>query len=380
MQLPTEIENSVCVLTAKYGRKQYWIYRIILLSVLLFIVSMPFVEIDVSCQSRGIIRSMYDNVSLTPIVNGRVLTVNLVNNSSVNKGDTLMVLDSRNIVEQINSQKSLADELTCKISDLRNLTKSSPSIDSLSTLQYKRELLEYIALQKNLKLKKKQKVREYERSRKAKQLGLVSDVEYCQMRDFVDDNISDFKVLKAQKLSNWQQTKQQLEEQLINLNGEIQRLTADLSNYVITSPISGTVVTSIQVQANSYVYAGQSLAIVSPETDLIVECYASPSDVGFLKIGQSVSLQFDAFNYNQWGMGKAVVYDIDKNITNQNGQIYFVIRCKLLSDTLTLNNGYSVRLKKGMSLNGRFLVTRRTLWQLLFDKVDDWFNPKMRTS
>lgn len=323
---------------------------------------------------------MYDNVSLTPIVNGRVLTVNLVNNSSVNKGDTLMVLDSRNIVEQINSQKSLADELTCKISDLRNLTKSSPSIDSLSTLQYKRELLEYIALQKNLKLKKKQKVREYERSRKAKQLGLVSDVEYCQMRDFVDDNISDFKVLKAQKLSNWQQTKQQLEEQLINLNGEIQRLTADLSNYVITSPISGTVVTSIQVQANSYVYAGQSLAIVSPETDLIVECYASPSDVGFLKIGQSVSLQFDAFNYNQWGMGKAVVYDIDKNITNQNGQIYFVIRCKLLSDTLTLNNGYSVRLKKGMSLNGRFLVTRRTLWQLLFDKVDDWFNPKMRTS
>ena len=29
-----------------------------------------------------------------------------------------------------------------------------------------------------------------------------------------------------------------------------------------------------------------------------------------------------------------------------------------------------------VTLTARFLITRRTLWQLLFDKVDDWFNPK----
>jgi HlyD family secretion protein len=32
-------------------------------------------------------------------------------------------------------------------------------------------------------------------------------------------------------------------------------------------------------------------------------------------------------------------------------------------------------IKKGMTVQVRFLVTRRTLFQLLFDKADDWLNP-----
>jgi len=28
-----------------------------------------------------------------------------------------------------------------------------------------------------------------------------------------------------------------------------------------------------------------------------------------------------------------------------------------------------------MSLQARFIVTERTLWQLIYDNVDDWLNP-----
>lgn len=38
-------------------------------------------------------------------------------------------------------------------------------------------------------------------------------------------------------------------------------------------------------------------------------------------------------------------------------------------------NGYKGYLKKGMTLQARFIITERTLWQLLYDKVDDWINP-----
>lgn len=375
---PSEIENTVCVLLSKYNRKNYWLYRVILVSILLFLAALPLVEVDVTCQSRGIVRSRHDNVVLTSIVSGRVLSVSLENNATVYKGDTLVVVDSRNIVEQLYSLESLAEELRNKVSDLKVLTCATNTKGTLLTSQYKKEWLEYSALQNDLELKKEQKMREYERTRKAKQLGLVSDVEYCQMRDYVDDNRSNMKVLRAQKLTVWQQTKQQLEEQLINIEGDIQRLSAELSNYTITSPISGTIVSSSQIQSNSYVVAGQSIATITPEDDLIVECYVEPSDVGFVGEGQEVTLQFDAFNYNQWGLGRAVVYDVDKNITTQGERVYFIVRCKMLGDTLSLNNGYCVRIKKGMTLNGRFFVTRRTLWQLLFDKIDDWFNPKMK--
>ena len=45
------------------------------------------------------------------------------------------------------------------------------------------------------------------------------------------------------------------------------------------------------------------------------------------------------------------------------------------SQQLHLKNGFKGNLKKGMTLQARFVVARRSLWELLFDKVDDWVNP-----
>ena len=36
--------------------------------------------------------------------------------------------------------------------------------------------------------------------------------------------------------------------------------------------------------------------------------------------------------------------------------------------------------EKGMTLNARFLLTERTLFDLLYDKVDDWLNPSNKKS
>jgi len=43
-----------------------------------------------------------------------------------------------------------------------------------------------------------------------------------------------------------------------------------------------------------------------------------------------------------------------------------------------LKNGYEGKLKKGVTLQARFVVTERSLWQLLYDKVDDWVNPNIK--
>ena len=34
--------------------------------------------------------------------------------------------------------------------------------------------------------------------------------------------------------------------------------------------------------------------------------------------------------------------------------------------------------KKGMTVQARFIVARRSFWQLLFDKVDNWLNPNLK--
>lgn len=45
-------------------------------------------------------------------------------------------------------------------------------------------------------------------------------------------------------------------------------------------------------------------------------------------------------------------------------------------DYLKLKNGRVGRLKKGMTVSAHFMVTRRSLFDLLYQKIDDWANPR----
>ncbi len=53
----------------------------------------------------------------------------------------------------------------------------------------------------------------------------------------------------------------------------------------------------------------------------------------------------------------------------------FKVICSLDQKQLQLKNGFKGKLKKGMTLNARFFIINRSAFELLYDKVDDWFNP-----
>ena len=97
--------------------------------------------------------------------------------------------------------------------------------------------------------------------------------------------------------------------------------------------------------------------------------------MGLLKLNQQALFQMDALNYREWGLARGVVMEIAKDITLIGEQPVFKVKCRLETPSLRLKNGYEVRLQKGMSLQARFVVIKRTLAQLLFDKVEDWINP-----
>jgi HlyD family secretion protein len=90
--------------------------------------------------------------------------------------------------------------------------------------------------------------------------------------------------------------------------------------------------------------------------------------------------QVNAFNYNQWGLANGKVIDISNDIHFIDEKPMFKVKCKLDYNYLQLKNGYKGYLKKGMTLQARFQITERTLWQLLYDKVDDWMNPNLAIS
>ncbi len=377
MQLPFEIENTVSVLNARYSKNNYLIYKLLLAVVVVVGISLPIIEVDITSQSRGIVRPLNNNIHVTPIVSGRVKKANVINNQAVIKGDTLLVVEMSNINEQLQANVSVLNDIRERLADLDVLTDDNKNKCRLITSLYRGEWMEYQSRLEDLNVKSRQYERELNRAAEGLKMGLVSDFDYNRIKDEFIANELNIKSFKSQQNADWQKIKKQLEEQKINMEGDVNRIKSELTNYVVEAPISGTLVTDIQIQNNSYINAGQTVATITPEDNLIVECYVEPMDVGFIEKNQEVTLQYDAFNYNQWGVGHAIVYDIDKNVTIQEDRTFFIVRCWMKDTSLSLKNGYTVNIRKGMTLNGRFLVTKRTLWQLLFDKIDDWFNPKL---
>ncbi len=377
MQFTSEILNTYQSFKSKYGKGSHPIYWIFLSAVIILFISLPLIKVDITSQSRGIIRSITENNKIVSVVGGKITYVNLHNNQQVKEGDTLLVIDDRALLAELQMQEELVKDYSERLHDLDILCKGTEQSDVLYTHKYQQAFFDYKKALDDKILKAEQTKREFDRNKRAFDMGAISDVEYHQFKDQYESALTTLESFKENKLFLWRDEEINITNQLLSATANVDRLQTERKHYYITAPISGTTICLYNFDDGTFVYSGQQLVEISPDDKLIVECYVSPKDIGYIFTGQNVSVQYDAFDYNQWGLGKATVIEIDNNPRTTENQTFFLVRCKLHSMQLCLKNGYVANLRKGMTLTGRFTLTQRTLWQLLYDKIDDWFNPKI---
>jgi multidrug resistance efflux pump len=366
--------NTLENLIAKNKTKSISIYLVLILAILIFLALLPVIKIDISSQSRGIVRSTTDNVPLTSLVNGKVTFVHLKNNSIVQKGDTLVQLTQENLDTEKATNQEVSSTVQDQVNDLSLVVLGRSN--TLKTPAIQQEWYSYASKQSELQSKISQAKIGYDRNKQLYDKGVIARAEFEKYSfdyTYAQQALSGFE--KNQR-SVWQNKKRELEEQLKNLNGTLQKINVESKNYVITAPLSGTIENFSGIQTGSFLNASQPIATISAVDQLIVESTVSPNDIGMIKKNQKVKFQLDAFNYNQWGLLEGKVIDIDRNITIQGEQAFFKVRCALNSTAMQLQSGYKTQITKGMTLTTRYIITRRSLFDLLFDKVDDWLNPK----
>lgn len=368
----------------KYTNENYWVKRrtttiIIYISVicllLLIIVLLPIIHVDISSQSRGNIRSVYENNTLQPIVSAEIKRINITENQPVEKGDTLVWLQTQILDDQIVRIEQKLEENTQFMNDIHSiLTQKRPSI---SSSKYNAEYSQYSTKLKEQEIVVSNKKYEYDISKKLYEKGVESEFEYEQNSNNYILSDSQLSSIKKEFTKTWQAEYSRLELENKDLNSEIKRLENEKNQYYITAPLSGNITNFIGLKEGSFILAGQEFANITTSDDLIIECYISPADIGYINMGQDVKLQMDAFDYRQWGLLNGKVIDIVSDVVSVENQPYFRVRCSMDRDYLELKNGYKGYLKKGMTLTARFMLTRRSLAQLLFDKMDNWMNPKI---
>lgn len=167
----------------------------------------------------------------------------------------------------------------------------------------------------------------------------------------------------------------QYSQELFGLQPSNPTASSTRKGYVIAN-ISGTGHIAEGLQLGSYIQGGQKVAEILPDSGLLAVCYVSPRDIAFVRPGQNVQLQIDSYNYYDWGMLNGSVTEIFKDLVFIENRPFYIVHCKMERDFLTLKNGYVGKLLKGMTGKANFIQGKKSLWQLLFTKVNEWFNPK----
>ncbi|MDR1717353.1 MAG: HlyD family secretion protein [Prevotella sp.] len=370
------VENTVQTHWTKRHSKSKIIYLIIIIGLITTLVSLPFIYIDVSVQSKGTVRSVNENNSIQSAVYAEVAQIAIFENKRVEQGDTLIWLRTDELDEQIYRLEEKQAENGLFIQDINRLVNGSFSV---TTPKYQTELAQYSAKLAEQDIALSQAQNEYAVSKELYEKGVEAKYDYQQTESRYKTAGSQKALVKQQQISNWQAEKTRLEYENKDLNSQLLQLQKRKTQYIITAPVCGNIVQYNGIQAGNFIQAGQSVAQITASDTLLIECYISPIDIGYIGKGQKVQVQADAYNYQQWGLLSGEVTEVLPDIVEMNNQPYFRVRCAMNRNYLELANGYKGYMKKGMTVTGRFYLTRRSLAQLLFDEIDNWMNPKIKS-
>lgn len=369
------IKNSVEVHRFKHRVSSKIIYSILLMIIISISAALPFVFLDIYSSARGIIKAKKEKNLLFSLYSGKIKNIFIKENQTVQKGDTLLNIDNTIVKDKLNLLSNQLIEIKLFVHDLNYLSNSKKlSQDSLLSFSYQKQHIQHSQKLHELRARFAKVKRDFKRQEKLFKKNVIALVEYQNSQYNLDLALSELNYFKKQQLNQWQSELTQQNNKLKELESTLLQYKVEQNNYSILAPISGTIQNLIGLEVGNFITAGSPLAEISPDTDLVAECYIKPVNIGFLKPKTNVKLQVDAFNYNQWGMATGKIISISKDILFVNNIPMFKVICSLDQKQLQLKNGFQGKLKKGMTFNARFFITNRSAFDLLYDSVDDWFN------
>lgn len=377
MLLPNEwIENSIETYIYQHTTKSQIIYWVVLAALTVTLIALPYIYVDISIQGGGIVRPVTEKTEIKSAVTEYIDSVFVREGQQVEQGDILLCFRTNNADNKINYQSNRVKDQEAHISDLTYLAKGETPLQFRSSVR-QQEYSYYIRRIKELETTLRQAEKEYKRNKTLFEQKVIAEEEYDKYYFQYQSQQNELASLKESQLSTWQSDLNNYRNQYQEMNTNLKQEIKDKDMYIVRSPVSGTVDQFSGIYRGSSIQTGQSLAVISPDSTLCMEIYVTPRNIGFLYIGMPVNVQVESFNYNEWGTIPGSVKEISSDfLTDNQGNSYYKVKCQMERDHLVLKKsdkkGY---LKKGMTVSAHFMITERSLFDLLYQKIDDWANP-----
>ena len=355
------------------------IYCITILAIVIALALLPFLYVNIGIRGAGVIKNSLAEVGLFTPVSGRIISLNLKDNQKVTKGTTLIVLDTSLSKQQnilLLNHITQLNELRSDIAELINAVgmKIQPTMGNLKTELYTASWQSYIVQFKNATNLTEHAEKMYQRYQTLYSKNVVTKVEFELYKFNYHQALAEQQLIKSRYKTQLQAEANKYRDELRILLNQKAQFDEQEKQFSINSSINGSIQNLIGLQEGTYLHVNQKIAEIIPNGTLYAYSYVKQSDAGLIRKGQAVRLQIDAFNYNQWGILMGTVIDISDDISMRDQIPFFKVKCKLSQSFLQLNNGYKGFIRKGMTFKANFALTKRSLYQLLYDKIDDWVN------
>ena len=359
------------------------IYITILLFILSAFVASPFIYVEIAVRSNGIIRPVAEKSEIKTMYSGTIDSINCRDGEYILARNPLIYLQSNLIQSKLKLVAFKQEEKRVEIQDLEMLCNTRLNFkfleEQLHSVLYRKQLKEFLSVLQDNSISLTKINRDLAIRKQLYDDGKIVALQEVEDKQFeLNKSIALGQITIEQQLNKWQSEIKEKKMELLQLSAEEEQLKIEKSFTVIRASVSGTVQQFNGKYKGDFLQAGEVIAIISPDSTLVANCYVTPADIGLIKIGQPVNFQLDAFNYNSWGFIQGVVDEVGNDFVVTDQQPVFLVKCRLFSTSLSLKNGYSRPLKKGMTLQARFVITKRSLWQLVYDKIDNWLNPILK--
>lgn len=376
----SNVNNTILFYLAGFSPYTKVFYVSLILIVLFGLAILPFCYVNVITRTEGIIRPSQERTVVRSLINATIQSVHCKDGDTVKKDDTLILFRQLNYTAQKEYITQKMNNCTKLIDDLQLLTqpdiwKDSTISNRLQTAVYRSQYQYFYdqLREKDILSQKLQKdILLYDPLLREK---VIAPNEFTDMGFQLLQATTIFQLQISKQISQWQYELIEQQKLLVEYKTENSHLLSNVQPYIVKAPITGTVLMQEPLYAGTAVLPSAELLSISPAQDLIVECWIPPSNRVTIYHGQTITYSIPEIRNQMSTTLQGKVISIAEDYTLINNKPMFRVKCSLNQTSVQLQNGISYVLGRGLLLETRFVLARKSYWELLYQQLYDWFNP-----
>ena len=310
------------------------------------ITAASIIKIDEVISVEGVLVASKGSTEVKSASGGLIQEVKKVDGDLVNKGDTLIVFDTR---EARSESTSLERQIELEINNRNNQIK---------LYEDRKSIIES-------KLKTARKITES--MEELVKIGGIQRIQYLQQLDALLELDKSYQSIGVEVENMLVQSKK-IEADLRN-----RKNISDfrLMNKTLKSPVTGIVFDSSASEAG-VIPAGNTIMKIVPQDSLAANLNIPNKDIGSIRVGQEAKIRVDAYPFTRFGELEGTVESIgaDVLLPDEKANYYrFPVKVNLTKETLKGQSGIEVGLRSGMSVTGNIRIRDKRVISLLSDML-----------